>query len=150
MHRRSLLAFAALLPFLDGCATAQAITPDQIPLSFDDDGRPVVQVRINGSGPHPFVIDTAAQGTGLSPAFVQSLGLVANGQQGVLQGTGGAQAVSVFTLASVELGSLRRENVIAMPFMTVMEDTLGTAACSAPICLRARGLSLISRSGAFA
>jgi predicted aspartyl protease len=45
------------------------------------DGQPVVQVRVNGTGPYHFVIDTGAQGAGrVSAELADKLGLEAVGE----------------------------------------------------------------------
>lgn len=114
MHRRSFLLAAAATPILFGCATAEA-QPGALPLSFDTGGRPVVEVAINGRGPFPLVLDTAAQMTGLDEQFIQRAGFTPNGGQTMLHGASGARQVDLYTLGQLTIGPLVRENVTSVP-----------------------------------
>lgn len=43
------------------------------------DGRPIVELQINGTGPYAFILDTAAEGTVLSQELAKSLRLPVQG-----------------------------------------------------------------------
>ena len=70
-----------------------AIAPAQAPLLHDTRGRPVMTVQINGKGPFPMVVDTAAQTSLLSRTLATELALKPlNGGIGVNGATGSEQA----------------------------------------------------------
>ena len=73
---------------------AQAATaPVQAPLLHDARGRPVMTVRINGKGPFPMVVDTAAQTSLMSRPLAEELGLKPLNRGIAIDGaTGSAQA----------------------------------------------------------
>jgi len=115
MNRRTLLAFSLLIPFAPSCAAAQSASQLELPLNFDDEGRPVVGVRINDLEPHPFVIDTAAQATALSMDFIARTGLTPSGGRAQLHGASGVTEVDLYHLARVQIGALTRTGVVALP-----------------------------------
>lgn len=68
-------------------------TPAQAPLLHDARGRPVMTVQINGKGPIPMVVDTAAQTSLMSDALANELGLRPLNRGVAVNGaTGSAQA----------------------------------------------------------
>lgn len=73
---------------------AQAATaPVQAPLLHDARGRPVMTVRINGKGPFPMVVDTAAQTSLMGRPLAEELGLKPLNRGIAVDGaTGSAQA----------------------------------------------------------
>jgi predicted aspartyl protease len=115
---------AAVAP---GCVVAQAQRGARVPLSFDRMRRPLAPVRINGRGPFSFVIDTAAQQTGLGANFIREAGLIPNGQRATLHGASGATSVDLYTLGSVEIGPLHRENLIGVPLQHAVDEHGGHA-----------------------
>jgi predicted aspartyl protease len=73
----------------------------------------VVPVLVNGSGPHPFVLDTGASMTVLSTHLAKDLGVAGAGAP-VLAGAGGAASASLGTLRTLRIGSTELENVQAV------------------------------------
>lgn len=110
MRRRSLIAALAATPFFTTHASAATFST---PLSFDDRGRPLADVLINGVGPFPLVIDTAAGGTVLNADTLARLAITSTGTARV-QGASGAVDTALYSLDSVEIAGLRRENLMAV------------------------------------
>lgn len=106
MHRRTLLAALALAPFAARTAFAQE---SAAPLSYDDGGRPLAPVRLNGGESAPLVIDTAAGGTLLSATTIATLGLQPSGARVHLHGASGMTETDLYMLSSIEIAGLRRE-----------------------------------------
>lgn len=111
MRRRTFITALAATPFLTARAFAQTYAT---PLSYDPRGRPLADVTLNGQGPFPLVIDTAAGGTVLSPELIARLGLSSGGRRARLQGASGATDVELYTLDQVEIAGLRRTNQMAV------------------------------------
>jgi len=113
---------------------APAMAPAQAPLLHDTRGRPVMTVQINGKGPFPMVVDTAAQTSLMSRALATELALKPlNGGIGVNGATGSEQArlypvdrmtnalVDARYVAMVELangGVTEARGIIGMEFFT--------------------------------
>lgn len=76
-----MILFAALALAQVQAAPGQPVTPAapapaaQVPLLHDTRGRPVMTVQINGRGPFPMVVDTAAQTSLMSRALAEELAL---------------------------------------------------------------------------
>ena len=124
MDRRSFLLSAAALLAARWSEGARA-APLSMPLAFDDGRRPLVQTRINGRGPYAFVLDTAAQQVGLGPRVVADARLTPDGREAMLHGAAGAARVPLYTLATVELETLRLENVTALELRHTAGDEHG-------------------------
>jgi predicted aspartyl protease len=74
---------------------APALTPAGTPLARDNFGRYTLPVTLNGTGPYPFILDTAAEMSMIAPHLADSLGLKAiPGIEVNVQGTAGRQASS--------------------------------------------------------
>lgn len=87
----------------------------RVPLTSDGQGRPTAPVTINGAGPFPMVIDTAAQRTGLGTDLVSKLSLKpVEGGGAVLHGASGQARMNLFRLDSIAIGSERRSGVVAI------------------------------------
>lgn len=112
MNRRDLMIIAATAPLL--LSSNAKATDLSVPIRFDARGRPVVDVLINGRGPFAFVVDTAAQGTVITGEMVRALTLTPNGNQGFVHGASGARGVDLYTLSSIDVGPLHKQNVQAM------------------------------------
>lgn len=110
MHRRTLLTALAVAPLL---TTRTYATTLSTTLTYDDRGRPLADVLINGVGPFPLVIDTAAGGTVLSAETLARLGIPSTGTARV-QGASGAVDANLYSLDAVEIAGLRRENLMAV------------------------------------
>jgi predicted aspartyl protease len=86
----ALLGAGALL-----VACAPALTPARTPLARDNFGRYTLPVVVDGKGPFPFILDTAAEMSMIAPHLADSLGLKAvPGVEVKVQGTAGQQASS--------------------------------------------------------
>lgn len=112
MRRRTLLAALGAAPFITTRGLAATLSA---PLTADDRGRPLADVRINGAGPFSLVIDTAAGGTVLSPRTIERLALQPSGQRARIQGASGAMDVDLYRLDRIEIAGLTRENLVAVP-----------------------------------
>lgn len=125
MHRRTvlfLIAGAGLAPSA-ACAIGEAGQIVSAPLTFDSHGRPVVDVMLNGQGPFPLVLDTAASATVLSAETVAQLALQPSRTQATMRGASGHSQVDLYTLSSVTLGALSRQNVMAAALPHNPSDT---------------------------
>jgi predicted aspartyl protease len=110
VERRKDAVSRFLLRFLPASLVAGglAVTPAgaaDIPLKLTDRGFPIVEVAINGAGPYPMVLDTAAGITTVSTRVKDELGLLNVGRMPQpVQLAGGAQAVDLYTMGYVTLG----------------------------------------------
>lgn len=68
------LLSAALLPSQGMPAVSMAAGGTTVPM-LDLGGRPMVDVRINGKGPYPVILDTGANVTAIDDALVNELGM---------------------------------------------------------------------------
>lgn len=131
---------AALLPAGALAATpppASAAKPDPsdmfaAPTQVDRVGRIVVQVFINGKGPFRFLVDTGADGSMISQALVNTLGLSSNHTSDVqVQGTTGVEQLPCVTIDDLRIGSIVKHNmhmpVSPSPVMTGLGGILGLA-----------------------
>jgi Aspartyl protease/PDZ domain len=89
-------------------------------------GRLLVDARIDGKGPFPFLLDTGGHAI-LTPSMVSQLGLTAGGH-GTSRGAGaGATAIQYTRVTTVDLGDARLENqpflVLPYPFPTIERGT---------------------------
>ena len=78
MKRRvSLLALIVALPVLSGCASVfdDTLAIAELPYHRTEDGRIVVGVSVNGTGPHIFAIDTAASRSVLYEPIRDEIGI---------------------------------------------------------------------------
>jgi hypothetical protein len=79
------------------------------------DGRPIVEVHINGSGPYRFILDTGAEGTILSKSLADSLKLPVLGQARVgAPGGQGTSDASLVRLDTLQLGDLTLTQAMAV------------------------------------
>lgn len=63
------------MPLLLPVIALHAAAPAEVPLQHDSRGRPVMTVTVNGQGPFPMVVDTAAQTSLLTRALADELKL---------------------------------------------------------------------------
>jgi|KBSSwiStaDraftv2_1062776.scaffolds.fasta_scaffold00351_4 predicted aspartyl protease len=78
-----------------------------IPTRIDRIGRIIVPVSVNCRGPFPFVLDTGASGTVLSPHLVEVLGLLVDPAQTVLmKGVTGSASVPTAPIDRLETGDI--------------------------------------------
>lgn len=110
MHRRTLLAALAVAPLLTTRSHAAIFST---PLTYYDRGRPLANVLINGVGPFLLVIDTAAGGTVLSAETLARLAITSAGTARI-QGASGTVDADLYSLETVEIAGLRRENLMAV------------------------------------
>lgn len=116
-HLRAAIAAAACL------AAAPAVAE---PLQLLANGLPVTELRIDGRGPHRFVIDTAATRTAILPGYFAALGkspTVVGGQ--TVQGVGGAASIDLIALSDLAVAgrTVERLEGYALPASPV--DQLG-------------------------
>lgn len=110
MRRRTLLTALAVAPLLTSRTFAATLSTA---LTYDDRGRPLADVLINGAGPFPLVIDTAAGGTVLNAETIARLAISSTGTARV-HGASGAVDANLYSLDAVEIAGLRRENLMAV------------------------------------
>jgi predicted aspartyl protease len=127
----SLILFSGLLSLcFEGIVTAQPAQAQQVeisnqsngveaaplyasPTTQDRAGRIVAPVTINGRGPFRFLIDTGANTSVLSPRLVKELGLVPDGQSGILvSGVTGKTTVGSVSIATLEVGELKMHDLV--------------------------------------
>lgn len=90
-------------------------------------GHPVTEVQVNGQGPFPFVVDTAASMTAIFPLLREKLTLTPASQPSdPLHGASGSAAVQLYRLDNVEVDGHRRDALSAVGLSTI--DKLPTAA----------------------
>lgn len=77
------------------------------------EGRPLVDVMVNGKGPFPFVIDTAASHGRIGMKMAKELGLEPVGEARARSGVGEAVVLKLYNLASLRLGGLEIQNLAA-------------------------------------
>jgi hypothetical protein len=102
------------------------------PTTLDRVGRIVAPVMIDGSGPYPFIVDTGASYSSISPALVTTLKLSASEQAALevngITGSAREPSTLVQTLAA---GDLRLTNVrfpvVWAPLMAGADGILGVA-----------------------
>jgi predicted aspartyl protease len=70
----------------------------------------VLPVLVNGSGPHPFILDTGASTTMLSTHLAKNLDVSQSGSP-ALTGAGGMASASLGTLRTLTIGSTELENI---------------------------------------
>jgi len=141
--------FAILLTWaVTGIAATHAATE---PVSFDvSTGRPMVEMRVNGQGPYPIVLDTGAPGLILRPALVEELGLEIIGTTEVNSPVGGtpveAQQVRVdsIDLAGASVTHLEAIVIGQLGGGQLGMGVVGPAASSAPTRARAPSRSVFS------
>ena len=107
MNRRGFLALAAAAWLTPAYAAQFSAT-----LSYDAQGRPMIDVMLNGSGPFRLVLDTGAAHTGLSAAAIETLALREAGRARV-HGASGVQETPIYRLETVAVGALERRGLIA-------------------------------------
>ena len=105
------------------------------PTTRDRIGRITVKVMVNGQGPFPFVVDTGASHSTVSPALVKTLGLNPNDSAPIeLDGITGSALVPGVTVNSLEAGTwaIRHQPmpVLWAPVMGGAEGILGAAGLS--------------------
>lgn len=96
------------------CLPATSAAQTAVPLGADPGGRPTAPVSVNGRGPFPLVIDTAAQRTGLNAELIAELGLTPAEHGGaILHGATGTRPMDLYRLDAVSLGAETRAGLIA-------------------------------------
>ena len=84
-------------------------------------GRPIVDVRINGSTQARLLLDTGADRTTIAPRILRALGLAPRSST-TLRGVAGQAMVGVYEIASLEVGAVRVSR------LTVLGHDTGEAA----------------------
>ena len=84
-----------------------------------------VQVRVNGSGPYDFILDTGALGSSLAPHLVEELKLPTGGD-GFARGAGGSVEAIGVPGVTLEVGGVRLADLALRSFaMTEIENSVG-------------------------
>ena len=102
------------------------------PTRLDRVGRIVVPVLIDGKGPFRFLVDTGADGSVVSAALADALGLVPSGMRDErVEGTTGTEQLPCVTIDTLRIGSIVRHD-IRMPVsrsrvMNGLDGILGMA-----------------------
>jgi hypothetical protein len=95
----------------------------RIPFQYSLSGKLLVEARINGKGPFPFVLDTGGHAI-LTPETAKALGLKTSGG-GVSYGAGaGSTPLSYARVDSIGLGKahIDSQSVLVMPLSPIMTD----------------------------
>lgn len=87
-----------------------------VPLTWDSTGHVVIDARVNGKGPYPFILDTGADETGVYEWFAKSLDLP-SGAARELSGATGSQPSIVAKLStlSVDGHAIRQVEADTLP-----------------------------------
>lgn len=100
-----------------------AVAPSEAELLRRSDGRASAQVRINGRGPFPFIIDTGANRSSISAELAEALGL-RELEKRVVNGVTGAELRKVVLIERLSAGSLHT-GALEMP--VIDRGALGTS-----------------------
>jgi predicted aspartyl protease len=73
-----------------------------VPLTWDSTGHVVIDARVNGKGPYPFILDTGADESGVYDWFARSLGLP-SGPARELSGATGSEPSTVAKLSTLSV-----------------------------------------------
>jgi predicted aspartyl protease len=105
--RSAALGFAVLAIFTPAQAAAGECLAagGQAPISHDVAGRAAAPVRVNGSGPYRFVVDTGANRSALSTDLARRLGIVPFGM-GEVHSIEGVQLAPLANVRALEFGAL--------------------------------------------
>lgn len=85
---------------------------DGVHLHLTEDGLPEVDVTINGTGPHRFVLDTGSNRSAVSSRLVEALRLPAVARTSLVTARGSEAAV-VVSLETVAVGRMTRRGLLA-------------------------------------
>jgi predicted aspartyl protease len=86
--------------------------PSWVPVSIDSAGAVIVPVRINGSGPFPFLLDTGASHSVMSESLAERLKLQPVAKTTVVTSTG-AETRLVIRINQTSIGAVQSDNVLA-------------------------------------
>lgn len=105
------------------------------PTTKDRIGRIMVKVMVNGQGPFPFVVDTGASHSTVSPSLIKTLGLAPNEASRIqLDGITGSAMVPGVMVTSLQAGTWTIQDtpmpVLWAPVMGGAEGILGAAGLS--------------------
>jgi len=102
--KRQVLAITAIAAFAALPALAEA--PRSVPIYMSDTGHIMADAMVNGSGPFPFVIDTAAGGTVAFQAFADDAGLeeVVTDEPIYVQGASGVTEAQLVEVGDMQMG----------------------------------------------
>ncbi|MGV3769235.1 MAG: aspartyl protease family protein [Sphingobium phenoxybenzoativorans] len=117
--RKTLALIAIMAPALAVAQDAPSLDPDDPPAlvrtGVDKSDRITIPIRIGGSGPYDFIIDTGSQRTVLSRELAARLALAASDRVKVLSMTG-LSDVDTVTVPDLSFGSSRMTGVQAPVF----------------------------------
>ena len=72
----------------------------------DYGGRPVLEAVVNGKGPFPFILDTAASGGRIGTKLIETLGLEPIGEARVRSGVGDVAPAKLYRLETLQVKGL--------------------------------------------
>ena len=127
MRSRHILCWSTLVatafifggPVLSGFSSTESAA-DGVPMRIGETGLPTVRVRINGTGPYVFVVDTGSNRTAVTPRLTARLGLRAMATTELV--TPDASAASmVVALEEITVGPVTRR---ALPAAVLPDQAL--------------------------
>lgn len=124
----SILAKAQAVPPPGGVGSAAAAAPegDATPINAATDAAShlMVDVRINGSGPYHFVVDTGADRTILASEVAVELGL-AHGEEVMLKGVVRAVLTETVSIRTMTFGSIKKRHLMLPTLSRLLLDADG-------------------------
>ncbi len=129
---KSGLSIAVLLTVLlagNGAAPALADAPRTVPIEMSDTGHILVNARVNGSGPYPFIVDTAAGATVLFDPVSSAAGLedVTMDRPVIIQGVNGTSEARLVDVGTLQLGAWQvpLSRAVSIPAPSHLDDVAG-------------------------
>ncbi|WP_448664660.1 aspartyl protease family protein [Sphingomonas sp. CJ20] len=104
----------ALLFSLSSALVAQQLPSEA--LRYDDRGRPMVAIQVNGQGPFDMVLDTGAQSSLMAPALADRLGLRPMASDLQINGATGADAASIYPIDRFSNGLIDESQIGLLRF----------------------------------
>jgi hypothetical protein len=133
----AMLLSAVLLPAVAAAVVrSSAALPAGVlasaPARINPVGQIVVPVRIDGQGPFPFLVDTGADGSVVSPQLVKALHLTpVPGRPEQVEGITGTEALPSVLIKRLRVGQIVKRNltmpICTSPVMTYLDGILGVA-----------------------
>lgn len=109
--RFSALAVVPLLINSAACASAASASSA---LTYDKQGRPVVEALVNGEAAFDFVVDTAAQTTAIGTGIIDILAIEPDpNRKAQLHGSSGAVLVDLYPIKSIRIGDVEKTDILA-------------------------------------
>ncbi len=131
------LAVAAVLPFaLAGCAISPPVSPDRlsarpgavtVPYRISDAGHLIMDIRINGLPPKPFLVDTGASISAVYTDYAPSLGLNVTEETVSVIGLTGSGLRPLAENIEFQIGeaSFRQDKIVVLDRLKVDNEAVG-------------------------